>query len=87
MTARLALLLPLIAWCVVAQTPESRPALAPPVLDLDPEDPLSDLAGRMGGIANQLESGKSGPVVQLNQSDVIGQLDAMIAALKKKSGS
>jgi len=69
------------------EEPESRPAIQPPARNLDPDDPLNDLSGRMGGIAVQLESGKSDHRVKLNQTDVIDQLDAMIAALKKKSGS
>ena len=75
----------MLASCAWGQDPESRPA--PPPLDLDKTDPLDDLAHRMDGITSQLEAGQSDPKVQGNQSDVIGQLDAMIAALRKKSGS
>jgi hypothetical protein len=78
-------LLLVFASCAWGQDPESRPA--PPPLDLDKADPLDDLSHRMDGITSQLEAGQSGPKVQGNQSDVIGQLDALIAALKKKSGS
>ena len=86
MAAKLAWLLPLMAVCLFSQTPEPASGLKPSA-NLDPDDPLNDLSNRMDGIATQLESGKSGAPVQLNQADVIDQLDAMIAALKKKSGS
>ena len=80
-----AALLLVLASCAWGQDPESRPAPHP--RDLDKAEPLDDLSHRMDGITSQLEAGQSGPKVQGNQSDVIGQLDALIAALKKKSGS
>jgi hypothetical protein len=80
----------LVLSCARAQeVPESRPAPdpEPPPLNLDKDDPLNDLSARMDGISLRLRSGESDKPVQASQGDVIDQLDAMIAALKKKSGS
>jgi hypothetical protein len=88
--ARAGVTLALILASFVGQAPGQTPAAAPesrPALDLDPADPLGDLATRMQVITKRLVDGETGDTVQPKELNAVQQLDALIAVLKKKSGS
>jgi hypothetical protein len=88
--ARAGVTLALVLAAVVGQAPGQTPGDAPesrPVLNLDPDDPLGDLATRMQVITKRLSDGETGDTVQPKELDAVQQLDALIAVLKKKSGS
>jgi hypothetical protein len=91
--ARIELAILLAVACIAPYAPSQDPAPEPdgaesrPELKLDREDPLGDLSVRMQVITKHLYFGETGKTVQPKEVDAIEQLDALIAVLKKKSGS
>ncbi len=53
---------------------------------IDEEDPLGDVAKRMGKVAVDLGRGQTDKKVQRKQREIVSQLDTLIERLRRKAG-
>ena len=63
-----------------------REEIPEPLVEIDEEDPLGDVAKRMGGVAKDLSKGKTDKKVQRKQREIVSQLDTLIERLRRKAG-